>query len=447
MTTADGTRGFGRALVLVTLFGCGRDAIEGRPLERPPSALSTSASTSSHPLAAASDAGSKAPSPGPQLPHTAKLDVDLDGARVPLALAFSPTGHLLFATRQGLWDWDPSGAEKTKKLASTPESLFGAQVRMVAAEFPDHLSILPPKSTTAEDWQVRATFSGDGVFAAFYAENASFAQANKYTRQSVVVSVHRTDTGERVGTWTKTLKVESSPEYAFVPRLSPSGRFLVVEKVFQLEVFEAATGRSVFRRSGGGVNDVSTFLNETTLLRPHSGSLEVLDLAAGRLRRSHRSVKDHAVSPNRESVALLEKGAVRVWNVASDTVTLGCREPRICEFCSVQWADPTHTRAFDATEGKTEVVCGVDGTAAPSIVAHVQPPLFQGEGFTVVKDVATGPNHPPRVIVNVPKVGKAIPLVGASLELAASHGRLLVQGDNLRLIDATGELHELTKRH
>lgn len=435
---------FGHALLLVTLFGCGRDAVEGRPLERVPTAIASSSSSTS---VKASDAGPEPRPPSPSRPDSAKLDVDLEGTRLPLAVTFSRTGHLLFATRRGLWDWDPSGTDQTKQLASIPESLFGAQVRLDKADSSDHLSVFPQRGTTAEDWQLRATFSEDGAFAAIYAENEAFARSNGFAREQVAVSVHRTDSGERVGNWKKTLSIDSSPQYAFLPHLSPSGRFVVIEKALQLEVFEAATGRSVLRRSGGSFDDVSSFLSDTTLLRSHDRALDLFDLATGKLQRSRRSPKGHAVSKDRGRVAWLEKGSLYVWTVATDTVTPPCKDPRICEFCSVEWVDPTHVRVFETRESTTEVVCGVDGNDAPVVVPHAPSPAFEGEGFRVVEDFAPGAAQPSRVLVYLPKVGKVVSLGGGHMQYAASHGRLLVEGDSLRMVDATGELHELTKSH
>jgi hypothetical protein len=452
MTIATVTRRLGYALVLLHLFACGRDAVEasgGRVGSAGPHLPSGVAST---PLAPASSTTANGPEAGaspkpsgvPQ-PDSAQLDVDLEGARFPLAVTFSPKGHLLFATRRGLWDWDPTGEEKTKQLASTSDALFGAQVRLANSESSDHLSVFPPKGTTAEDWLLRATFSPDGAFAAFYAENEAYAQSSSFAREAIAVSVHRTDTGQRVGAWTKTLQVDSTPQYAFIPRLSPSGGFVVIEKALQLEVFETATGRPVLRRSGGSFDDVSTFLNETTLLRSHDRAVDVLDLTTGKAKRSHRSVKGYAVSKDRGRIALLEKGALRVWTLATDTLTPPCKDPRICEYCAVDWVDPSHVRVFETRDSKTEVVCGAEGTEAPALVPHVSSPVFEEEGFRIVEDFAPGAARPSRVTVSMPRIGKSIGLGAGPLEYVASHGRLLIRGDTVRLVDAAGELHELTK--
>ncbi|NOU30418.1 MAG: hypothetical protein HOO96_21160 [Polyangiaceae bacterium] len=361
-------------------------------------------------------------------------------------MAFSRAGHLLFATRRGVWDWNPGGAERATLFELTPEALFGAGASITKAEAPEYITVVPSKGKVHQNWRPRATFSADGTTVAFVAENETFAETTHYMVRKFVARILRTDTGAPIGTFSKVLKVESTPQYAFLPHLSPTGRFLAIQKPYQVELFEVASGRSTLRRVDG-FDETSSFLTDTTLLRSRGTAIEVVDMETGRVVRTLSSAPNPVVSPDRTSVAVLRKGTVHFWNVTTGASAVGCKHAQPCEACAVEWTDATHVRVFDFDKKETQLACATDASQ-PVSGPYEDRPVFQGEGFSVTAHVGVG-SEPSRVIISAPKADKEAQIPGAHMSYLASHERLLVQSDDddsLFLVDSTGQVTKLSGR-
>ncbi len=423
------------ALLVVCLASCGGGSREGGRSAH----VATPAAPASRVLPTDADAGTTA---APQ--RLDRPDIDLEKENAPLAIAFSPAGHLLFATRRALWDWDPSGVEKTKQITATPEALFGAGVRLVASADPDYVATQGPKGKTTEEWRVRAAFSEDGAVAAFSADSETFARKNDDARRKFVASVLRTDTGASAGAFTRIVSVRS-PLYTFAPNLSPAGRFLMLVQAEQAEVFEVASGRNVLRQLGeGGI----AFLNDATLLRSGRSSLDVVDAETGRVLRTRRASSTRALSPDRKTFALFEKGTLRFWNLATGTLTTRCKTSMKCSDCAVEWTDASHVRLFDGSEKETQIACAADGQdPSPSATPYAALPTFEGEGFSVFEHRNPGATRPSGVVVMPPKGGKevALDVPGAEMPYSVSRGRLLVRGETTWLVESSGEVRLLVK--
>jgi hypothetical protein len=348
-----------------------------------------------------------------------------------------PGGHLLLATQRGLVAWDPSGANKTTRTPIAP-LLFEAGARVVVGTSLDSLSVAPVQGGPAEDWTLRAAFSQGGAFVAFHAENATFAAAHDFKLKQLVVVVLRTDSGAVLSTLRTQIAVPSLPAYALGPDLSPSGRFLALRKPYQLEVFDLTSGRKVLSRADVGFSSRTKFLNDTTLLVGYDSGLDVVGLPSGKVLRSQRPAPTYSVSPDQTRAAILDKGGIRIWNLGTGAMTPGCKTQDRCALCTIEWMDDQRVRVFKLAELLQQEECLVDSATA-TLVPYKFGVAFQAEGFKVVESFEPGAGEPSRVLATLPNGGE-LSLGPMRKAYAASHGRLLVWGDSVRMFDSTGQL-------
>jgi hypothetical protein len=378
------------------------------------------------------------PPPGKLTP-----DVDFEGANRPLAVRLAENGTVLFATLRGLFVWDPRGVETTKHFPVSPEALFGIGARIGAASSPDAVSVAQAASRSAEDWAVHATFSENGAVLLFHSENNSFALSKNFVRHQFVAHAMRVDNGEGISRFAKILRIDSAPEYAFQKSLSPTGRFLLASKPYQLEVFELATGKHLLRRTDNGPSDVALFLNDTMLLTASDKVLRAVDLPSGRVLASQLRGQSHAVSPDRTQIAILERGLIRIWSAPAARSQARCEVP-VCDSCVLNWIDQKHVRMFEERTAKTQVTCALESGVATS-GAYLPRPIFKNDEFSVAESFEQGAEQPSRVLLTLAKTGQELQLGASQMNYSASPGRLLVQGEGVRMIDARGAIVELIK--